>query len=311
MTAPPDDLTGFAADDDTPIPYMARTREYYQAIGYTVPYRWAHFVEAPFQPLRQPLNRSRVAIVTTAAPFDPAKGDQGPGAKYNGGAKFYSVYDGDSSKTHDLRISHIAYDRVHTSADDSGTWFPLPQLQRLAREGRIGEFAPRFFGAPTNRSHRVTLETDAPEILARCRADKVDAAVLVPNCPVCHQTISLVARHLEASGISTVVMGCAKDIVEHAAVPRFLFSDFPLGNSAGKPHDPASQAFTLELALRVLETAPGPQTTVQSPLRWSGDASWKRDYNNVALLSADELARRRREFDAQKEIARGLRESAA
>jgi D-proline reductase (dithiol) PrdB len=311
MTASPDDLTGFAADDDTPIPYMARTREYYQAIGYTVPYRWAHYVDAPFQPLRQPLNRSNVAIITTAAPFDPAKGDQGPGAKYNGGAKFYSVYDRDSSKTHDLRISHIAYDRVHTSADDSGTWFPLPQLQRLAREGRIGELAPRFYGAPTNRSHRVTLETDAPEILARCQADKVDAAVLVPNCPVCHQTISLVARHLEANGISTVVMGCAKDIVEHAAVPRFLFSDFPLGNSAGKPHDPASQAFTLELALRVLEAAPGPQTTVQSPLRWSTDASWKRDYNNVALLGADELARRRREFDAQKEIARGLRESAA
>ena len=136
MTAPPDDLLGFAPDDDAPIPYMARTREYYQAIGYTTPYRWAHYVEAPFQPLRKPLRQSRVAIVTTAAPFDPAKGDQGPGAKYNGGAKFYSVYDGDTSKPHDLRISHIAYDRVHTSADDSGTWFPLPQLQRLAaRDG--------------------------------------------------------------------------------------------------------------------------------------------------------------------------------
>jgi hypothetical protein len=200
---------------------------------------------------------------------------------------------------------------VHTSADDSGTWFPLPQLQRLAGGRRIGEVAPRFFGAPTNRSHRATLETDAPEILARCRADQVDAAVLVPNCPVCHQTISLVARHLEANGISTVVMGCAKDIVEHAAVPRFLFSDFPLGNSAGKPHDPKSQALTLELALRLLESAPSPQTTMQSPLRWSADASWKRDYNNVAMLSAEELTRRRREFDAQKEIARGLRESAA
>jgi D-proline reductase (dithiol) PrdB len=135
--------------------------------------------------------------------------------------------------------------------------------------------------------------------------------VLVPNCPVCHQTIALVARHLEANGIATVVMGCAKDIVEHAAVPRFLFSDFPLGNSAGKPQDPPSQALTLELALRVLETAPGPQTTVQSPLRWSTEASWKRDYNNVAQLSAEELARRRREFDAQKEIARGLRDTAA
>ena len=120
-------------------------------------------------PCESPFAQSRVALVTTAAPFDPAKGDQGPGAKYNGGAKFYSVYDGDTSKPHDVRISHIAYDRVHTSADDSGTWFPLPQLLRLAREGRIGEVAPRFFGAPTNRSHRVTLETDAPEILARCR----------------------------------------------------------------------------------------------------------------------------------------------
>jgi D-proline reductase (dithiol) PrdB len=301
----------FAPDDDTPIPYMARTRDYYLAIGYDTPYRWAHYVDAPFQPLRKPLAQSRVAIVTTAAPFDPARGDQGPGAKYNGGAKFYQVYDGDTSKTHDLRISHIAYDRVHTTADDSGTWFPLPALKQLAAAGRIGELAPRFFGAPTNRSHRVTLETDAPEILARCRADGVDAAILVPNCPVCHQTISLVARHLEANGISTVVMGCAKDIVEHAAVPRFLFSDFPLGNSAGKPHDPESQAFALELALQVLESAVGPQTTVQSPLRWSADASWKRDYNNVALLSAEELARRRAEFDAQKQIARGLRETAA
>jgi D-proline reductase (dithiol) PrdB len=311
MESSSDDRSGFAPDDDAPISYMARTREYYAAIGYTTPYRWAHYVEAPFQPLRKPLAQSRVALITTAAPFDPTKGDQGPGAKYNGGAKFYSVYDGDTSKPHDVRISHVAYDRVHTSAEDIGTWFPLPQLQRLAAEKRIGAVAPRFFGAPTNRSHRVTIETDAPDILARCRADHVDAVVLVPNCPVCHQTVSLVARNLEANGIPTVVMGCAKDIVEHAAVPRFLFSDFPLGNSAGKPHDVASQAFTLELALRLLETAPSGQTTVQSPLRWNADAAWKRDYNNVAALSADELARRRAEFDAQKEVARQFRDTAA
>jgi D-proline reductase (dithiol) PrdB len=305
------DEFGFAPDDDRPIPYMARTREYYAAIGYSTPYRWAHHVDAPFQPLSKPLAQSRIAIITTAAPFDPGKGDQGPGAKYNSSAKFYSVYDGDTARPHDLRISHIAYDRVHTSAEDSGTWFPLPQLQRLAREQRIGAVAPRFFGAPTNRSHRVTIETDAPEILKRCKDDRVDAALLVPNCPVCHQTVSLIARHLEANGVPTVVMGCAKDIVEQAAVPRLLFSDFPLGNSAGKPHNVSSQAFTLELALRLLETAPSAQTTVQSPLRWSSDASWKRDYNNIAALSPEELAGRRREFDAQKEIARNARESAA
>jgi hypothetical protein len=311
MTASLDEQFGFAPDYDAPIPYMQRTREYYQAIGYATPYRWAHYVDAPFQPLQKPLSQSRITIITTAAPFVPAKGDQGPGAKYNGGAKFFQVYDGDTAKPHDLRISHIAYDRTHTSAEDSGTWFPLPQLLRLAATGRIGAVAPRFFGAPTNRSHRVTMETDAPEILARCRADKVDAAVLVPNCPVCHQTAALVARHLDAGGISTVVMGSAKDIVEHIAVPRFLFSDFPLGNSAGKPHDISSQALTLELAFRLLESATGAQTTMQSPLRWSADPSWKLDYNNIAKMSPEELARRRREFDAQKEIARGNRVNAA
>jgi len=298
---------GFAPDFDAPISYMQRTRDYYSAIGYTVPYRWAHYVDVPFSILSKPLRQARVAIVTTAAPYQPDKGDQGPGAPYNGGAKFYQVYSGDTSRDQDLRISHIGYDRVHTTAEDSGTWFPLPALRRAAAAGRIGAVAPRFHGAPTNRSHRVTVETDAPEILRRVREDAADTVVLVPNCPVCHQTCSLVARHLEASGIATVIMGCAKDIVEHAAVPRFMFSDFPLGNSAGKPHDVHSQDQTLELALRVLEAAPGPRTTMQSSLRWAIDARWKLDYLNLEQIGSDELARRRAEFDRQKEIARGNR----
>ena len=114
--------------------------------------------------------------------------------------------------------------------------------------------------------------------------------------------MSLAARHLEDNGIPTVVMGCAKDIVEHCGVPRFLFSDFPLGNSAGKPHDAESQAQTLELALRVLETAPGPRTTVQSPQRWSDDASWKLDFNNLAKLTPEDLEERRKEFDVVKAV---------
>jgi hypothetical protein len=116
--------------------------------------------------------------------------------------------------------------------------------------------------------------------------------------------VSLAARTIEAAGIPTVVMGCAKDIVEHAGVPRFLFSDFPLGNPAGKPKDKASQAATLELALKLLAGAPGPRTTVQNPIRWNPDGKWKLDYSNVEQLSAEEIARRRAEFDKGKEIAK-------
>ena len=120
--------------------------------------------------------------------------------------------------------------------------------------------------------------------------------------------MSLVSRHLEANGIPTVIMGAAKDIVEYCGVPRFLFSDFPLGNSAGRPHDPESQAQTLELALRVLETAPAARTTVQSPLRWREDASWKLDYNNLAKLSPEDLAERRKEFEVVKTVIKGKTE---
>ena len=125
---------------------------------------------------------------------------------------------------------------------------------------------------------------------------------------MCHQTVSLAARHLEENGIAAIVMGCAKDIVEYCGVPRFLFSDFPLGNAAGRPGDPQSQALTLELALRVLESAPAPRTAVQSPLRWSTAPTWKLDYSNIEKLSPEEIRRRREEFDRQKEIAKTLRD---
>jgi len=121
--------------------------------------------------------------------------------------------------------------------------------------------------------------------------------------------VSLVARHLEAAGIPTVIMGCAKDIVEYCGVPRFLFSDFPLGNSAGRPFDIDSQALTLELALRVLETAPAARTTVQSPLRWRDDASWKLDFSNLGRMTPEQIAERRREFDEIKAVAKSKREA--
>jgi len=122
--------------------------------------------------------------------------------------------------------------------------------------------------------------------------------------------VSLVARHLEANGLPTVIMGCARDIVEHCGVPRFLFSDFPLGNSAGRPFDVESQTATLELALRVLESAPAARTTVQSPLRWREDADWKLDFDNLERMTPEEIARRRQEFDEIKAVAKGKREQA-
>lgn len=108
---------------------------------------------------------------------------------------------------------------------------------------------------------------------------------------------------LEERGIATVVMVCAKDIVEHCGVPRLLFSDFPLGNAAGRPHDVASQDY------KVLETAPPARTTVQSPLRWSDSHDWKLDFSNIERVSPEELVRLRAESDKAKEVPKEIRDS--
>ena len=106
---------------------------------------------------------------------------------------------------------------------------------------------------------------------------------------MCHQTVSLVARHLEANGISTVIAGSARDIVEHCGVPRFLFTDFPLGNPCGKPWDAEMQRRIVGQALDLLESAVAPRTTVQTPFLWSEDESWRERYARIDPSKAEAL----------------------
>ena len=297
----------FAPELDQPVRYIERTRNYYLGLGYDNPYVWAHFIDVPFTSLAKPLNQSVLGLITTAVPYDPANGPQGPGAPYNAAAKFYQPYRRRVSDDVDLRIAHVGIDRQNANMEDSNCWFPLAAAKRALTSGRIHELAPHFYGVPTNRSQRHTLEIDAPIILEMLKADKVDVAMLIPNCPICHQSQSLLARYLEAAGIPTVLMGAAKDIVEYCGVPRFLFSDFPLGNAAAKPHDAKSQDVNMGLALSLLESAPAARTTVQSPMVWSADPAWKLDYSNLERLSSQEISRLREEAEKARITARELR----
>ena len=297
----------FAPEMDQPIRYIERTRNYYLGLGYDNPYVWAHYSKVPFTRLQKPLSQSILGLITTAVQFDPSKGDQGPGAPYNAAAKFYEPYKTPINQKQDLRIAHVGIDRKNANMEESACWFPLAAARRVVEMGRLQMVSPNFYGLPTNRSQRHTLDIDAPIILKMLRADNVDVAILIPNCPICHQSQSLLARYLEEAGIPTVVMGAAKDIVEYCGVPRFLFSDFPLGNAAARPNDPASQDLNFELALRLLESAPAPRTTVQSPLVWAQDPTWKLDYYNLENLSEQEVERLRDEAERARVTARELR----
>ena len=87
--------------------------------------------------------------------------------------------------------------------------------------------------------------------------------------------MSLISRYIEEHGIPTVVIGAAKDIIEHVGVARFLFVDFPLGNPCGEPGEVQQQREIFQMALDLLETAPGPMTTRQAPYQWAKGDRWK------------------------------------
>lgn len=106
--------------------------------------------------------------------------------------------------------------------------------------------------------------------------------------------MSLVARHLEENGISTVTFSNAMDITASACNPRTVFSDYPLGNACGRPHDVQNQREVLSTGFRLLQEAQGPGEIVETSFRWNDDEQWKR------LVFSDEQPWLTEEAEAQR-----------
>ena len=199
---------GFARTLDVPIG-ISSARGKYAALGYP-PYEWAHYSDVPFQPLRKPLSDCQVALITTAAPFMPDKGDQGPGAPYNPRPSFSRPIPAMLSR---IPICASAYCRRPQAYDGGrpGQLFPLAELRRSAEAGRIGSVAPRFHRDPDQSQPRAALMTDCPEVVARCAADSAARHCWWQTARFVTKRSAL--RHAcEENGISTVVMGSAKDV---------------------------------------------------------------------------------------------------
>lgn len=87
----------------------------------------------------------------------------------------------------------------------------------------------------------------------------------------------------------TVVLGSARDIVEHCRVARFLFVDFPLGNPCGRPWDPGMRARIVRQALSLFERATAAGHVEVSAETWGTD-DWRTRYMEVSEANRAELA---------------------
>lgn len=147
------------------VSYMDKSRNYYAAHGYPNPYGWAHHEDVPFTALKKPLAECRIALATTADRAPRAEGRQ---------VRLYAEPLASAKHLH----TEMSWDRTATHMQDSETYLPLAAIERYVDEGRLGSVSPRFYGVPTEYSHRRTMEEDAPKIAAWMLEDGVDVCVL-------------------------------------------------------------------------------------------------------------------------------------
>lgn len=156
------------------VSYMDRSREYYAAHGYTDPYEWPHYADVPFTPLKKPLAKCCVGLVTTAGkPKSP-----GAGAVPELLTQRHLYAEPTNPPPQRLFTDDLSWDKKATHTDDVDSFVPVNRLSEYAAEGRIGSASPRFYGVTTDYSQNRTLERYAPQILEWCREDGLDAVLL-------------------------------------------------------------------------------------------------------------------------------------
>lgn len=205
---------------------------------------------APFTPARRALSMLNLAVISSA------------GAYIDGTQPFnLADPDGDASfreipievGPEDLKFAARGYDPTAVQAD-LNTQLPLQRLCEFAANGIIGALNPVFwsFSGFIPNAARVVDET-LPQLQERVRRYDVQAALLIPASRLCHQSVSLIARALEMSGLPTMTLAVAQDVVELVRPPRAACYKGEFGSVAGKANWPEHQRRVLDEALRLIE----------------------------------------------------------
>ena len=152
-----------------------------------------------------------------------------------------------------LRFAARGYDATAIT-QDVNSQLPVERLLEFEQNGVIGQLNGVFwsFSGYIPAADAVANEL-APKIVERLQRYEVQAALLIPASRLCHQTIALVARAVEAAGIPTMTLAVVKDVVEHVRPPRVALYKGEFGSVAGKPNFPEHQRRILDEALRLIE----------------------------------------------------------
>jgi D-proline reductase (dithiol) PrdB len=214
-------------------------------------YTFVENVRAPFTPLRRALPLLNLALISSAGayiegtePFDMTLRD--------GDMRLYEIPVEVGAE--DLRYAARGYD-TKAIQEDRNCQIPIDRLLEYEGNAVIGSLNHVWWSISswTPNARRVADEL-APEIASRLERYEVQAALLIPASRLCHQTLGIVARHLEDSGIPTIMLAVDPTMTDRVRPPRTAYWNGELGSVAGKPNFKEHQLRILDETLRWIET---------------------------------------------------------
>jgi D-proline reductase (dithiol) PrdB len=211
------------------------------------------FVEnkrAPFCPLKRALPLLNLALISSA------------GAYIDGTAPFDTeAEDGDLTfreipsviEAEDLRFCARGYD-PKAIQEDINCQIPLTRLFEFESSNIIGQLNQVFWSLCGFIPDAAGLvEQTLPRLVERVKRYEAQAALLIPASRLCHQTMGLAARALEAAGVPTMMIAVERKVTESVHPPRVGYYKGEFGSVAGRPNWRQYQSRILDEALRLIE----------------------------------------------------------
>lgn len=214
-------------------------------------YPFVENVRSPFTPVRRALPMLNLALISSA------------GAYIDGTEPFETESkDGDMSfreipievAAADLRFAAKGYDAADVTADRN-VQIPVDRLVEYSENGVIGKLNDVWWSVSSHIPNAARVADElGPAIAERLHRYGVQAALLIPASRLCHQTLGLVARVVEASGIPTMCLSVDPTITDRVRPPRTAYYSGELGSVCGKANWREYQLRILDEALRWTET---------------------------------------------------------
>lgn len=214
-------------------------------------YPWVENIHAPLTTVRRALPMLNLGLISSAGayitgtePFDIESRD--------GDLEYREVPV--EVEASDMSYAARGYDPAAV-VEDRNAQIPVDRLMEYEANAVIGRLNPVWWSVSSYIPNAARVANElAPKLAARLHRYEVHAALLVPASGLCHQTLGIIARGIELTGIPTIMISVDPTITDKVRPPRTAYYVGEFGSVAGKPNWPEFQLRILDESLRWLET---------------------------------------------------------